>query len=72
MCDNFPAEFLIDYVRVYQDTSQEDQTVGCSTRTHPTKTWIKVITPKIRNLQKKSNISPFFFFFFFLGASNNV
>jgi RNase adaptor protein for sRNA GlmZ degradation len=68
MCDNFPAEFLIDYVRVYQDISQEDQTVGCSTRTHPTKTWIKVISPQIEISKENQCI----ILFFFLGASDNV
>lgn len=40
MCSNFPAEMLIDYVRVYQAVGDDDQIVGCSTPTHPTKRYI--------------------------------
>lgn len=42
MCNNFPADFLIDYVRVYQNKQNPSHTIGCSTKTHPTRTWIKV------------------------------
>ena len=45
MCSNFPAHFLIDYVRVYQrqngDTGGKGHVVGCSPPLHPTKTYIK-------------------------------
>mmetsp|Transcript_10252 Transcript_10252/g.17148 ORF Transcript_10252/g.17148 Transcript_10252/m.17148 type:complete len:805 (-) Transcript_10252:212-2626(-) len=41
MCSNFPADMLIDYVRVYQDESDDSQVVGCSTHTHPTRTFIE-------------------------------
>lgn len=40
MCDNFPAEFLIDYVRVYQASRDSRHTLGCSPASHPTKTYI--------------------------------
>jgi hypothetical protein len=45
MCSNFPAHFLIDYVRVYQRqegaTGDKGHVVGCSPPSHPTKTYIK-------------------------------
>lgn len=41
MCSNFPAYFLIDYVRVYQAVGDDEQIVGCSTPTHPTSRYIK-------------------------------
>jgi hypothetical protein len=41
MCSNFPASMLIDWVRVYQAERDESQVVGCSTKTHPTKTFIE-------------------------------
>lgn len=48
MCDNIPAHFLIDYVRVYQAVHDGSQTVGCSTRTHPTKKYIQAHADKYR------------------------
>jgi hypothetical protein len=42
MIDNFPASFLVDYVRVYQDKSDPDHIIGCSTKKYPTKTFIQV------------------------------
>eukprot|EP01035_Chromulina_nebulosa_P018226 gene18226-23895_t len=41
MAQNFPAHFLVDYVRVYQNKQNPNHTVGCSTLTHPTKKYIK-------------------------------
>jgi hypothetical protein len=41
MCNNFPAHFLIDYVRVYQSPSIPGQKVGCSTPERPTSKFIK-------------------------------
>jgi len=37
-CDNFPAAFEIEHVRVYQ---REGETLGCSTREKPTKLFIE-------------------------------
>ena len=37
MCDNFPAYLNIDYVRVFQAADDENQVVGCSTPTHPSR-----------------------------------
>ena len=41
MLANFPNQFLIDYVRVYQNKEVEGQVVGCSTPTHPSRTYIE-------------------------------
>ena len=41
MIENFPAEFLIDYVRVYQTEDDENQIVGCSTKPHPSRKYIE-------------------------------
>jgi len=40
MCDNFPAVFEIDYVRVYQNKLDKNQVVGCSTPDFPTSRYI--------------------------------
>lgn len=39
----FPASFLIDYIRVFQDTNNPSHTVGCSPSSHPTAKFIEVI-----------------------------
>ena len=41
MCDNFPAAFLLDYVRVYQSPAIGRQKVGCSTPERPTSKFIQ-------------------------------
>lgn len=40
-CDNFPASFEIDYVRVYQAKSEPKHTLGCSPEKKPTELFIK-------------------------------
>jgi hypothetical protein len=40
MCENLPADMLIDYVRVYQRANDSAQQVGCSTPKHPTMRYI--------------------------------
>eukprot|EP00526_Cylindrotheca_closterium_P006017 CAMPEP_0113654580 /NCGR_PEP_ID=MMETSP0017_2-20120614/29233_1 /TAXON_ID=2856 /ORGANISM="Cylindrotheca closterium" /LENGTH=604 /DNA_ID=CAMNT_0000567739 /DNA_START=156 /DNA_END=1970 /DNA_ORIENTATION=- /assembly_acc=CAM_ASM_000147 len=40
-CDNFPATFEIDYVRVYQAVNESKHTLGCSPVTRPTELFIK-------------------------------
>jgi hypothetical protein len=49
LCDNFPAAFLIDYVRVYQDSTNPEQTVSCSPDSHPTAAYIKGNQPMYMN-----------------------
>ena len=41
MSENFPNEFLIEYVRVYQAEDDKNQIIGCSTKSHPTKKYIQ-------------------------------
>ncbi|KAG6603102.1 putative beta-glucan synthesis-associated protein [Phytophthora cinnamomi] len=41
ICDSFPMQLKIDYVRVYQDLSPDSiMSVGCDPKTHPTRQWI--------------------------------
>lgn len=40
-CDNFPASFEIDYVRVYQAKNEPKHQLGCSTKERPTSLFIK-------------------------------
>ncbi len=40
-CDNFPANFEIDYVRVYQAVNEPKHQLGCSTKDKPTSLFIK-------------------------------
>ena len=40
-CDNFPASFMIDYVRLYQAVNESRHTLGCSPEKRPTDLFIK-------------------------------
>jgi beta-glucanase (GH16 family) len=40
-CDNYPAHFEIDYVRVYQAVNESKHTLGCSPEKKPTEVFIK-------------------------------
>lgn len=40
-CKTLPAEFQIDYVRIYQNAADTRQTIGCNPREYPTKRFIK-------------------------------
>lgn len=40
-CNNYPAHFEIDYVRVYQAVNESKHKLGCSTRERPTDLFIK-------------------------------
>ncbi|CAJ1969106.1 unnamed protein product [Cylindrotheca closterium] len=40
-CDNFPASFEIEHVRVYQAVNERKHTLGCSPVTRPTELFIK-------------------------------
>ena len=40
-CDNFPANFEIEYVRVYQALNDTNHQLGCSTEQRPTTQYIK-------------------------------
>ncbi|GMF26269.1 unnamed protein product [Phytophthora lilii] len=42
ICDSFPMYLKIDYIRLYQDTSDStDMAIGCDPSSHPTKQWIE-------------------------------
>jgi beta-glucanase (GH16 family) len=42
ICDSFPMYMKIDYIRLYQDTSESTgMAIGCDPSTHPTKQWIE-------------------------------
>jgi beta-glucanase (GH16 family) len=42
ICDSFPMYMKIDYIRVYQDTSDGTaMAIGCDPDTHPTAQWIE-------------------------------
>lgn len=49
-CGMLPAEFLVDYVRVYQDPLNPSHSVGCSPPTLPTTTFIEVWTRYFKKL----------------------
>ena len=40
-CENFPASFDIDYVRVFQAVGEESHSLGCSPENRPTSLFIK-------------------------------
>jgi hypothetical protein len=40
-CDNYPAAFEIDYVRVYQAVNESKHILGCSPESRPTATYIE-------------------------------
>ena len=40
-CDNFPASFEVDYVRVYQAVNEFKHVLGCSTKERPSDLFIK-------------------------------
>ena len=40
-CDNFPAAFEIDYVRIYQAVNESKHILGCSPEGHPTAQYIE-------------------------------
>jgi len=41
LCQNLPAHFLIDWIRVYQPEGDKRMSVGCETKEHPSKKWIQ-------------------------------
>ena len=40
-CANLPSKMKVDYVRLYQDSSDESHTVGCSPPNYPTAEFIR-------------------------------
>jgi hypothetical protein len=39
-CASLPAEFAIDYIRIYQNKKDPSQTIGCNPKEYPTKRFI--------------------------------
>lgn len=50
-CKTLPAEYLIDYVRIYQNKNDPRQTVGCNPKDYPTKRFIKAHESRYKALE---------------------
>jgi hypothetical protein len=57
-CDNFPASFEIDYVRVYQAVNEQKHTLGCSPVTKPTELFIKGHAKRYMEAGEKAPLQP--------------
>lgn len=57
-CENIPASFEIDYVRVYQAENDERHEVGCSTPRKPSKTFIEGHKERYMNDDDKEPLKP--------------
>lgn len=51
-CKTLPAEFQIDYVRIYQHAADPRQTIGCNPREYPTKRFIKAHESRYKALEE--------------------
>ena len=58
MIENFPAEFLIDYVRVYQAEDDTNQIIGCSTESHPSRKFIEGHKDRYMEKGQKEPLKP--------------
>lgn len=52
-CDNFPAFFEIDYVRVWQAVNDPKHQLGCSTKDRPTELFIKAHEERYKEKNQK-------------------
>ncbi len=57
-CDNFPAQFEIDYVRVWQAKDDPSHQLGCSTEDRPTDLFIKGHTERYMEDGDKQPLKP--------------
>jgi hypothetical protein len=57
-CDNFPASFEIDHVRVYQAVNETKHTLGCSPETRPTELFIKGHEERYMEKTDKVSLQP--------------
>ena len=57
-CDNMPASFEIDHVRVYQSVNSTKHSLGCSPRSRPTETFIKGHSERYTEPGKKRPLEP--------------
>ncbi|CAB9517136.1 Beta-glucan synthesis-associated protein KRE6 [Seminavis robusta] len=57
-CDNFPAHFEIDYVRVYQAKNESKHYLGCSPPHRPTDRWIRGHAERYMEEDQKRPLEP--------------
>jgi hypothetical protein len=57
-CDNYPAAFEIDYVRVYQAVNESKHILGCSPETRPSELYIKGHAKKYMSEGQKRPLEP--------------
>ncbi|KAG7346780.1 beta-glucan synthesis-associated protein (SKN1)-domain containing protein [Nitzschia inconspicua] len=57
-CENFPAFFDIDYVRVYQAVGEDKHTLGCSPKNRPTNLFIKGHRKRYMDIGDKAPLQP--------------
>jgi hypothetical protein len=57
-CDNYPAAFEIDYVRVYQAVNESKHILGCSPESRPTATFIEGHAEKFMSEGQKLPLQP--------------
>lgn len=57
-CENFPASFEIDYVRVWQAVDEPKHQVGCSTKDRPTELFIKGHKERYMEKGEKEPLKP--------------
>jgi hypothetical protein len=57
-CDNYPAAFEIDYVRVYQAVNESKHILGCSPENRPTDLYIKGHAKKYMEEGQKQPLEP--------------
>jgi len=57
-CENFPANFDVEYVRVYQATGDEKHTQGCSPKDRPTKLFIEGHEKRYMDMGDTASLQP--------------
>ncbi len=57
-CKTLPAEFKIDYVRVYQNKDDPLQTIGCNPKEYPTKRFIQAHEYRYKDLNSPQALKP--------------
>eukprot|EP00529_Nitzschia_sp_RCC80_P009775 CAMPEP_0113502760 /NCGR_PEP_ID=MMETSP0014_2-20120614/33756_1 /TAXON_ID=2857 /ORGANISM="Nitzschia sp." /LENGTH=796 /DNA_ID=CAMNT_0000397629 /DNA_START=212 /DNA_END=2602 /DNA_ORIENTATION=- /assembly_acc=CAM_ASM_000159 len=57
-CENFPANFDVEYVRVYQATGDEKHTQGCSPKDRPTKLFIEGHEQRYMDMGDTASLQP--------------
>jgi hypothetical protein len=57
-CENFPASFDIDYVRVYQAAGEKKHILGCSPKDRPTSLFIKGHQKRYMETGDKAPLAP--------------